>query len=448
MSEKVANWGKYPVVDANVWEYNNPEKYPGIILDHTPVIPRGMGRCYGDSALSKHILSTVKLNHLLDFDPERGILTCEAGVTIEEVLRLFVPRGWFMPVTPGTKFVTLGGAFASDIHGKNHHAKGTFSDHVYWLDMLLPNGEIIRCSKTENADIFNLTAGGMGLTGLIIRLSFQLAPIETSYIRQESIKAKNLDEIMKVFEDTSSWTNSVAWIDCLSKGKSLGKSIMTVGEFAKVNELTSAKQKKEPLKTHKSGKLFLPFDFPNFTINSLTVRAFNLLYYNKQLSRKKNSIVHYETFYYPLDGILHWNRVYGKNGFTQYQFVLPPETSREGLIAIIERIGQRKMGSFLTVLKLFGNQQENYIRFPKGGYTLAIDFKIEPRVWKFLDELDELVLKYGGRVYLTKDVRMKHETLMQSYPQAEEFVRKVKEINPQYTFSSVQSDRIKLTHMP
>lgn len=443
---KVANWGKYPEVEAEVWEYNDPCKFQELVVKESPVIARGMGRCYGDSALSKHIFSTVKLNHLLDFDEQSGVLTCEAGVTIEEVLRFFVPRGWFMPVTPGTKFVTLGGAFASDIHGKNHHARGTFSDHVLWIDLMLPNGELVRCSKAENADLFALTAGGMGLTGLIVRLSFKLAPIETSYIRQESIKAKNLDEIMRIFEDTSSWTNSVAWIDCLSKGKSLGKSIMTVGEFAKRSELTSSSQKNNPLKTHKEGKLFLPFDFPNFTINSLTVRAFNLLYYNKQFKRHKNSIVHYETFYYPLDGILHWNRVYGKNGFTQYQFVLPPENSREGLIEIIERIGKRGMGSFLTVLKLFGHQEENYIRFPKGGYTLAIDFKIEPKVWKFLDELDELVLKHGGRVYLTKDVRMKHETLMKSYPQAAEFISKIKTINPDYKFASVQSDRMKLTH--
>ena len=443
---KVSNWGKYPEVNADVFEYNDTEKYIELVHAKEKLIPRGMGRCYGDSALSKNILSTLKLNHLLEFDAEKGILTCEAGVTFEEILRLFVPKGWFMPVTPGTKFVTVGGAIASDIHGKNHHARGTFSDHVYWIELVTPQGETVQCSKTENADLFALTAGGMGLTGLITKACFQLAPIETSYIRQEAIKARNLDEIMKIFEDSSSWTNSVAWIDCLSKGKSLGKSIMTCGEFAKVSELKTSAQKANPLKTHKEGKLFLPFDFPSFTINSLSVRAFNFLYYHKQFQRLKHSIVHYETFYYPLDGILHWNRVYGKNGFTQYQFVLPPATSREGLIAIIEKIGQRKMGSFLTVLKLFGHQEENYIRFPRGGYTLAIDFKINQQVWSFLDELDELVLKYGGRVYLTKDVRMTHDTLVKSYPQAERFIEKIKQLDPDFKFSSVQSDRVQLTN--
>jgi FAD/FMN-containing dehydrogenase len=442
---KVVNWGKYPEIDAHVYEYNTIDKYTELVHDKKKLIPRGMGRCYGDSALSENILSTLKLNHLLDWDAERGILTCEAGVTFEEIIRMFIPKGWFMPVTPGTKFVTVGGAIASDIHGKNHHARGTFSDHVYWMEIITPNGETVRCSHEENADLFALTAGGMGLTGLITKVCFQMAKVETSYIRQESIKAKNLDEIMRIFEDSEAWTNSVAWIDCLAKGKSLGKSIMTRGEFAKVSELKTSAQKRNPLKTHKEGKLFLPFDFPNFTINALTVQAFNLLYYNKQFKHIQNSIVHYETFYYPLDGILHWNRVYGKNGFTQYQFVLPPEKSREGLIAIIEKIGERKMGSFLTVLKLFGEQKENYIRFPKGGYTLAIDFKIDKKVWSFLNELDELVLKFGGRVYLTKDVRMSHDMLVNSYPQAQAFIEKIEQLDPNFKFTSVQSERIGMT---
>jgi decaprenylphospho-beta-D-ribofuranose 2-oxidase len=443
---KVSNWGKYPEVEADVFEYNNPADYISLIHQKQKVIPRGMGRCYGDSALSANILSTLKLNHLLAFDAEKGILTCESGVTFEEIIRLFIPKGWFMPVTPGTKFITVGGAVASDIHGKNHHAEGTFSDHIYWLEIITPDGEVKICSPEGNTELFQLTCGGMGLTGLITKICFQLFPVETSYIRQESIKAKNLDEIMRIFEDSGAWTNSVAWIDCLSKGKSLGRSIMTRGEFATVSELKTSAQKANPLKVHKDGKLFLPFDFPSFTVNSLTVKAFNLLYYNKQFKHIQESIVHYETFYYPLDGILHWNRVYGKKGFTQYQFVLPPATSREGLIAIIEKIGQRNMGSFLTVLKLFGEQEENFLRFPKGGYTLAIDFRINARVWAFLDELDELVLKYGGRVYLTKDVRMKHEMLIKSYPQAQAFIDQVKLLDPEFKFASVQSDRIHITN--
>lgn len=442
---KVVNWGKYPEVEATV---TSPlgDAPAGHIVKNTPhQIARGLGRCYGDSSLSDHILSSLRMNCFLEFDRENGILTCEAGVSFEEVLQLIVPAGWFLPVTPGTKFVTLGGAIASDIHGKNHHAAGCFSDHVHWLDLLTASGEVLRCSQTEHAELFRLTCGGMGLTGMILRARFSLEKIESSFIRQEAVKAKNLEEIMKLFENSSEWTKTVAWIDCLSQGRSLGRSIMTRGEFAKVSELKTAAQKTEPLKVHKAGKLFLPFDFPSFTVNSLTVRAFNFLYYNKQMKHVQHSVVHYETFYYPLDAILHWNRIYGKKGFTQYQFVLPPETSHDGLVEIIQHIGKRKMGSFLTVLKLFGQQDENFIRFPKAGYTLAIDFRINKRVWSFLNELDELVLKHKGRVYLTKDVRMTPEFLLATYPQAAAFREKLHALDPEGRFASLQSRRLQLT---
>lgn len=441
---KITNWGKYPEIDAKVLHPGSIARAQALTNDLFPVIARGMGRCYGDSSLSKNIVSTLKLNHLLEFDSSNGILTCESGVTFEDILNVFVPKGWFLPVTPGTKFITVGGAIASDIHGKNHHAAGTFSDHVKWFKLLLPDGSIKHCSREENSELFHLTCGGMGLTGIILSACFQMEKIETSYIRQEAVKAKNLDEIMQLFEDSSQWSKTVAWIDCLAKGNKLGRSIMTRGEFANLNELKTNAQKSNPLKTHKDGKLTLPFDFPTFTINPLSVKAFNFLYYNKQQKHVKHSIVHYENFYYPLDAILHWNRIYGKGGFTQYQFVLPPEKSREGLIEIIQHIGKRNMGSFLTVLKLFGEQNENYIRFPKKGYTLAIDFKINKKVWQFLNELDEMVDKHGGRIYLTKDARMTSEFFFKTYPEAKKFQEKIYQYNPEFKFSSLQSERLKI----
>lgn len=441
---RLTNWGKYPEAEVEIMSPSDRHTTRDIVKNTPSLITRGMGRCYGDSSLAPHIISSLRMNCFLQFDETNGILACEAGVTFEDILKTFVPRGWFLPVTPGTKFITVGGAIASDVHGKNHHSAGTFSDHVLWLDLMVADGNILRCSRDENTELFNLTCGGMGLSGIILAACFQLEKIETSYIRQEAVKGKNLDEIMRLFEDSAAWSKTVAWIDCLAQGKKLGRSIMTRGEFAGVSELKTAAQKADPLKIHKEGKLFLPFDFPSFTINSLSVRAFNMLYYNKQMTHVKHSIVHYETFYYPLDGILHWNRIYGKNGFTQYQFVLPPQTSREGLIAIIEKIGQRKMGSFLTVLKLFGNQADNYLRFPTGGYTLAIDFKIDKKVWAFLNELDELVDKYGGRVYLTKDVRMTPEFLMKTYPEAAKFKELIHRYDPEKKFASLQSERLHL----
>lgn len=443
---KVANWGKYPEIDSEV---NIPAQEDILvhIVKNTPhLLARGLGRCYGDSALAGHLVSSLKLNCFLRFDPEQGIIDCEAGVSFDDILKTIVPKGWFLPVTPGTKFVTAGGAFASDIHGKNHHAAGTFSDHVYWIDLLTADGEVLRCSKTENAELFRLTAGGMGLTGIILRMSFQLEKIETSFIRQESIKAKNLDEIIRIFDESTSWSKSMAWIDCLSKGSKMGRSIMMRGEFAKLSELKTTRQKNNPLSLHNEGKLNVPFNFPSFVLNSLSVKAFNFLYFNKHPRGKVDSIIHYDTFYYPLDVIHNWNRIYGKNGFTQYQFVLPPATSREGLIDIIELIGKRKMGSFLTVLKLFGKQEENYLRFPMEGYTLAMDFKINKHLWKFLDEMDELVMKYGGRVYLTKDVRMTPEFLFSTYPEAAAFKEKLQQLDPESKFSSLQSERLTLTH--
>lgn len=437
---KIGNWGNYPVIEAEMRSAASDEEAKAFLESHDVLIPRGMGRSYGDSALQKNILSTLRLNRFLDYDNEQGIVTCEAGVTFEEVLRYFVPKGWFLPVTPGTKFITVGGAIASDIHGKNHHVYGTFSDHVHWFDLMLADGTVKRCSREENTDLFRLTYGGMGLTGVILRAQFRLYKIETSYFKQTSLKAQNLDEVMRFFEEYASYTYSVSWIDCLAKGSKMGRSILIVGENARVADLKTEAQKRNPLKVHDPGKLLVPFDFPSFALNSLSVKAFNFLYYNKQFRKKAESIVHYEPFYYPLDSIHHWNRIYGKRGFTQYQFVLPKETSYEGLKAIIGLIGKEKMGSFLTVLKLFGHQPENYLRFPREGYTLAMDFPISKSIFPFLDRMDELVLKYGGRVYLTKDVRMNAEFMEKTYPEYHRFVEELRRINPG-KLASLQSER-------
>lgn len=437
----VTNWGNYPVIEAQFAEPPELRLAKDFIAQAHPVIPRGMGRCYGDSALQKHILSTQKLNAFLQFDEDSGILSCQAGVTFDDILSIFVPRGWFLPVTPGTKFVTVGGALASDVHGKNHHAEGTFSNHVISFKIITPDGNELTCSRNENQTLFNLTCGGMGLTGLIIEATFRLKRIETAYIRQEKIKAQNLDEIISLFEESASYTYSMAWIDCLTKGKRLGRSIMMRGENATLAELNNL-QRKNPLIPHKKARLNIPFYFPSFALNSFSVKAFNTLYYHKQFQKSVTNLVHYDTFYYPLDAIHHWNRIYGKNGFTQYQFVIPKTHGREGLTELISFIGKHNMGSFLTVLKLFGAQPENFLRFPMEGYTLAMDFKIQPKLWKFLDEMDAMVHHFGGRVYLTKDVRMNKSFLMQTYPQAHEFEKHYSALNPDNKFSSLQSQRI------
>jgi FAD/FMN-containing dehydrogenase len=437
----ISNWGNYPGIEACLQNFSSDEELKNIIQNSEILIPRGLGRCYGDSALSEKILSTLSYNRILSFDEKSGLISCESGVTLKELLDVFLPRGWFLPVTPGTKYVTVGGAIASDVHGKNHHVSGSFSNHLLSMDIMLANGSIISCSKENNPDLFWATCGGMGLTGVILRASFSLEKIETSFIQQETIKAKNIDDIMRIFDESESFTYSVAWIDCLAKGKQLGRSIMMRGEYLSKEDLKSLHQVNKPIQVNNNPKLTIPFNFPNFALNKLSVKAFNVMYYNKQFNACQRNIVDYNKFFYPLDSINNWNRIYGSRGFTQYQFVLPKYKSYEGLTKILTRISNSGSGSFLAVLKLFGKQND-LISFPTEGYTLALDFPICEKVFKLLEELDSLVLEYNGRIYLTKDARMSRTTFENSYSSADKF----KEIKHQYDhqnkFQSLQSRRI------
>ena len=435
---KIHNWSKYPVVDVNYSSFDLPKE---ISLD-AEQIARGMGRCYGDSSLNGKIISSLKHNKALAFDKENGIFTCQAGMTIDQVLQVIVPQGWFVPVTPGTKFITIGGAIASDVHGKNHHYEGSFGHHVISFEMLLATGEIITVTP-QNKELFETTCGGMGLTGVILQATFKLKKIESSYIKQRSIKVKNLDEMISLFEENKDTTYSVSWIDCLQKGKHKGRGLLNLGEHANLEQLDE-KQKVSPLITHPDSKTAFPIDLPSFAINKLTVKSFNFAYYHKQQQKIKEFISHYEPFFYPLDAILEWNKVYGKNGFLQYQFVLPLETSREGLDVILDKISDFGMSSPLVVLKLFGKQND-FISFPMEGYTLALDFPIKNGLFEFLDELDVIVHDLGGRLYLTKDARMTGATFLKGYSNAEEFIQRIGKYNPDYTFQSLQSKRLNIT---
>lgn len=401
--QKVTNWGNYPIVEKEMKSDDSFSKIKEFVLSHNEVIARGNGRCYGDASLGEHIFSTKKLNKLISFDRLNGIIECESGVLLSEVLEVTVPQGYFLYVTPGTKFVSVGGAIASDVHGKNHHAEGCFSEYVIEFKLMNENGEIITCSREENSDKFWATIGGMGLTGIILTAKFKLKNIETAYIRQESIKAENLDEIFKLFEESESWTYTVAWIDCLQKGKNIGRSILMRGEHAFQHELPQHLAK-TPLRLKKKFQPTVPFYFPNFVLNALTVKIFNLLYYQKQAKKEVKSFIDYETFFYPLDAINDWNKIYGKSGFIQYQMVIPKETGKEGMKKILETIANSGNGSFLAVLKLFGkNNPEAYNSFPFEGYTLALDFKVNSKLKRLIDQLDEIVQEFGGRIYLTKD---------------------------------------------
>jgi FAD/FMN-containing dehydrogenase len=436
---KVSSWGNYPVIEGNVQTFGGKDSLPV----QESWIPRGMGRSYGDSALAPLMISSRKMNRLLEFDDQSGILRCEAGVTFEDLLNVFVPRGWFPPVTPGTKFVSMGGALASDVHGKNHHKEGAFSRHVLSFDLMIPSGEVLHCSRTENPDIFMATAGGMGLTGMILNLSLKMKPIETSLIDMESVKAENLEAVLELFSDFEDATYSVAWLDCLAKGNRMGRSLVMKGEHATRDQIKGTRYEKDPLFIPKKLKLNVPFDFPAFVLNPLTTRAFNLLYYNKQFSKRKRSLVDYDAFFYPLDSIFNWNRIYGKRGFAQYQFVLPREAGIEGLKRMLSAVTSSGMASFLTVLKYLG-KPEGMIAFPMEGYTVALDFSIHPKIFPFLKQLDAKVEEMGGRVYLTKDSRMDPGMLVRTYPGLEEFRGILKRLDPERKLRSLQAERLQL----
>lgn len=442
--KKISNWGNYPKVKVEFHEFEDIETLRALLARSKEVIPRGNGRCYGDSALAPQVISSLRYNKFLSFDDQQGIIRCQAGVLLSEILDVIVPRGWFLGATPGTKLITVGGAIASNVHGKSQHKTGNFSDRVIDLEIMLGDGAIVPCSPDKNADLFWSTCGGMGLTGYILNARLRLIPIETAYIRQESIRARNLDHIMDLFEESADWTYVVAWVDCLAKGQQMGRGFLMRGELAGLKDLKKAAHIQKPLVLKQARKLNVPFTLPGFVLNSWTVRLFNMLLYHKHPDRLVKSIVDYDQFFYPLDVILNWNRIYGNRGFTQYQFILPKAESRAGLMEILGKIAERGMGSFLAVLKLYG-QQHGYLPFAMEGYSLTLDFPIKEGLFEFLDELDEIVLAHGGRLYLSKDVRMPKHMFMQSYPNVERFIDYVKELNHGTKFQSFQSNRVGLT---
>ncbi len=442
---RISDWGNYPVIEAETSGFDSVEQLRSRLAEPGELIAYGNGRSYGDASLQSRVVLTRRFDKLLAFDETTGELTCQAGVLLADLLDVFVPRGWFLPVTPGTKLITVGGAIAADVHGKNHHVDGSFGQHIRSMDVMRNDGSIITCSPARNAEFFNVTVGGMGLTGIILQATFRLRRIETAYIREETVRAANLGEVMDGFEAPGEWTYSVAWIDCLARGDALGRSILMRGEHATAGELVNPSHKHAPLKPGGGMKLDVPFMMPGFALSRLTVQAFNAAYYGKCRSGTQARIAGYNQFFYPLDSVGNWNRIYGRRGFTQYQFVIPKAAGREGMHRILERIAASGLGSFLAVLKLFG-EQESFISFPMEGYTLALDFPISFKAMELFKELDAMVADYGGRLYLAKDSRMDAAMFARTYPNADEFRQAVAVLNEGGTrFASLLSRRIGVT---
>jgi FAD/FMN-containing dehydrogenase len=438
---KISNWGNYPTVEARIKSFRGTADLKAVFAEFPDLISRGLGRSYGDASLAERVLNTLRSNRLLAFDQERGIIRCESGTSLSEILEVIVPTGWFLPVTPGTKYVTVGGAISADVHGKNHHREGTFTDHVVSMEVALTDGSVSACSPETNRDLFHAVCGGMGLAGIILDATFSLKRIETAYIRQETLKANNLDEVMDQFEEHKGYTYSVAWIDCLAAGGTSGRSILMLGEHARGEEL-GGRSASCPLRPEGKRKLNVPFMFPSFVINRLSAGAFNFLYYHKLPGLRRSELIDYDSFFYPLDAIHNWNRIYGSRGFMQYQCVFPRDMSRKALKILLEKIKRSGEAPFLAVLKLFGKRNSNVLSFPMEGYTLAVDFPITSPLFKFLEELDQVVLDHGGRLYLAKDARMTEGMFKKSYENAVKF-REVKyRFDPANRLRSLQSGRL------
>ena len=374
----------------------------------------GNGRSYGDVCLNGDatLLHTRGMDRFIAFDPASGVLRCEAGVLLSEILDLFVPRGWFLPVTPGTRFITLGGAIANDVHGKNHHRAGSFGCHVRCFELLRSDGLRRLCSPHENSEWFAATIGGLGLTGLITWVEIELRPIAGTGIAVENTRFNGLDEFFSLNAAAEAGHEyTVAWIDCLA---AMPRGILMAGDHASPGDV--AGRPGEPLRLP-----FPPPKLPFSLINDLSLRAFNQLYYHRRLSMK--SVMHYAPFFYPLDSIAHWNRLYGRQGFFQYQFVLPL-AARAALAEVLRDIAASGQGSFLAVLKTFGAAQSpGLLSFPMPGVTLALDFPNRGNTTLALfDRLDAIVGAAGGRLYAAKDARMSGDFFQRSNPRLDAFL--------------------------
>ncbi|WP_298921999.1 FAD-binding oxidoreductase [uncultured Roseobacter sp.] len=438
----LSGWGLFPKHAARVSAPRNEDRLQALVAEGDG-IARGNGRAYGDSAIStENTIHMRHFNRMISFNEKTGVLVAEAGVLAADIISGFLPRGWFLPVTPGTKFVTLGGMIAADVHGKNHHVDGSLGNFIDWIDLMGADGKIIRCSPRKNKELFSWTLGGMGLTGVILRAALRLRAVETGWIRQTLHPTPDLETTIDAFEAAQDATYSVAWIDCLSKGAGRGRSLVMLGEHATLEDLPKPRRRK-PFETGTKRKLSVPFAPPTGLMNGWTVRAFNALYYWNGTRNAGEGLVDWDSYFYPLDAILNWNRIYGRRGFAQFQCVLPLESSRQGMHRLLEEISNAGAGSFLAVLKRMGAQESRF-SFPMEGYTLALDFPVNRRTLALMTRLDEITLEHGGRFYLAKDSRMTAETLRHSDPRTEDFLKMRDDKQRQVAFMSAQARRLAL----
>lgn len=403
-------------------------------------LSRGLGRSYGDSSLlapgDTQALGTTLADRVLSFDDSTGILRAEAGLCLADMNRIFLPKLWFTPVTPGTKFVTLGGMVASDVHGKNHHVAGTIGRHVKSLRIRTGAGEMLTASRDKHPDLFRATLGGMGLTGHILEVELALQKIPSPWIYQESYRARNLDELLEMTARArETWPFTVAWADTVATGDSMGRGILFAGRFAEP-ELA----KKYPPRSRPS--FSMPFSLPSGLLNRFTIGAFNQLVYRSHFRATKRAVVDPDTFFYPLDWVEHWNRVYGKRGVTQHQSVIPAEVGQQGITRMVQTLAEAKTASFLTVIKDCGEEGEGVLSFPRAGMSLALDLPIIDETPQIIRRLNRTVKELGGRIYLTKDGFTLGEDFAEMEQRLGEFQEIRRKYDPEGRLRSAQSVRL------
>jgi FAD/FMN-containing dehydrogenase len=413
------SWGRYPKHNAKVIPLHWRDDFPRVAAGlHNGALPVGMGRSYGDVCLLEggNLLQTTGMNRLIDFNSETGVLTAESGITLAQILDFAVPRGFFLPVTPGTKYVTLGGAIANDVHGKNHEVAGSFGNHVPCFELVRSDGTRRLCSATENPDWYAATIGGMGLTGLITWAQLRLKPIVSRLIDYEGIQFHGIDEFLDLKQRYKHVEYNVSWLDCVSTGKNFARGIFMPGDHSKVPAELSPSP--EP-------KLIFPFEAPGFALNRTTVSMFNSVFFHKQMKPHVKTMQDYEPFFYPLDKVLRWNRMYGKNGLVQFQYAIPWEHAKEGTIAILHEIAKSGLASFLAVLKAFGEIPSlGMMSFPYAGIMFALDFPIKADLtFPLMRRLGDMTLEFGGRLYPAKDAAMTASQFQAFYPQWQQFAQ-------------------------
>jgi len=439
--QRISGWGRHPVETCRVFRPEKASEVAGILAGRPEggAVPRGLGRAYGDAALNEGgaVVSHLRLNRMLAFDPGTGVLEAEGGVSFADVVDTFLPRGWFLPVTPGTRHVTLGGAIACDVHGKNHHRDGTLGRFVEGFRLATPGRGVLDCSRGENADVFRATLGGMGLTGAVLSARLRLMRVESARITMDQLRTRSLEESLERFAEDDGWRYSVAWVDALARGRSLGRGVLMRGDHAPASAVSG-----DPFARKGGGRLRVPLDAPALALNRLTVGAFNRAYHALHGDRRGAS-VGIDPFFYPLDGVRDWNRLYGRRGFAQHQSVVPPGAV-DALARLLERAARSGRASFLAVLKRFGPAGEGLLSFPMEGYTLALDFPAGSGLDALLADLDRIVLDAGGRVYLAKDAVLGSEAFAAMYPNADRFREVRAGVDPEGVLSSSLARRVGL----